>query len=114
MGLVGGDVDAAGEGDGERVECLAPALGVGAELASAVVADAADREVEDLEHGVLGGEVALGLGHFAELVVERFDRVGIRYDIFGRFGLLPVLVLGFGGRVWGVPEESARAGRSTH
>jgi len=50
-----------GEGDGESVECLSPALGVGAEFSSAVVADAADREVEDREHGVLGWEVALVL-----------------------------------------------------
>ena len=48
----------------------------GAEFSSSVVADAADRHVEDLEHGVLGREMPLGLGHFAELVVQRLDRVG--------------------------------------
>jgi len=43
-------------GDGERVECLFPALGVAAEFASSVVADVVDGEVEDLEDGVVGGE----------------------------------------------------------
>ena len=71
-----GGVDASGEGDGERVECLAPALGVGSELASSVVADVVDCQVQDLVDGIVGGERASGFGDFAELVVHGFDGVG--------------------------------------
>ncbi len=74
--LVGGWGEAVGECDCERVECLGPALGVGAELAAAVVADVADCEVEDLQDGVFGWEVSFRFGDFAELVVQRFDGVG--------------------------------------
>jgi hypothetical protein len=34
--------EAAGEGDGERVECLFPAVAAGAEFSSSLVADVAD------------------------------------------------------------------------
>ena len=40
-----------------------------------------------------------------ESAVIGFDPVVIRYDMCGRFGRLPVRVLGSVGRVRGVPEE---------
>lgn len=60
--LVQGVGDAAWVCDGERIECLFPALGVAAELASSVVADVVDGQVEDFQHGVVGGERAAGFG----------------------------------------------------
>ena len=76
--------DAVGVGDHERVECPFPALGVGAELAASVVADAVDGEVEDLQDGVVGGKRALGLGDLAQLVVQRLDGVGRVDDLADR------------------------------
>ena len=49
--------DSAGVGDGERIQCLFPALGVAAEFSASVVADVVDGEVKDFEHGVVGGEL---------------------------------------------------------
>jgi hypothetical protein len=39
-----------------------------------------DGEVEQLAGGVLGREMTLSFDSFAELAVERLDRVGIRYE----------------------------------
>jgi hypothetical protein len=39
-----------------------------------------DREVDEFPGGFFVGEVPLGLDRFAELPVERFDRVGIPYE----------------------------------
>jgi hypothetical protein len=39
-----------------------------------------DREVDEFAGGVFVGEVAAGFDRFADLAVERFDRVGIRYE----------------------------------
>ena len=58
-------VEASGKGDGERVECLFPALGPGAEVTSSVVSDVAYGEVEDLEYGVVSGEMPPGFRDFA-------------------------------------------------
>jgi len=41
-----------------------------------------DGQVEDLEHGVIGGERASGLGHLAELEVQRLDGICIGYEIW--------------------------------
>ena len=41
-------------------ECLFPSLGSGAEFTSSVVPDVADRQIEDLQHGVFGGEMPPG------------------------------------------------------
>ena len=80
-------------------------MGMGSEVAASVVSDVGDGEVEDLQHGVVGRERAPRFGDFAELVVQRLDGVGIRYDIAVCFGRLPIRVLGSVGRVRGVPEE---------
>ena len=53
-------VEASGEADSERVECLLPSLGSGAEFSSSVVSNVSDGQVEDLEHGVAGGGNVLG------------------------------------------------------
>ena len=76
-------VEASGEGDGERVECLFPSLGSGAEFTSSVVPDVADRQIEDLQHGVFGGEMPPGFGDLAELVVQRLYGVGRVNDFAG-------------------------------
>lgn len=77
-------MDSPGVGDSERVECVLPALGVVAEVASAVVTDVVDRQVEDLQDGVVGRERAPGLGDLAELVVQRLDGVGRVDDLADR------------------------------
>jgi hypothetical protein len=41
---------------------------------------AGDGQVEQLAGGVFVGEAAAGLDDFADLAVERLDRVGIRYE----------------------------------
>ncbi len=58
-------VEASGEADRERVECLFPALGPGAEVTSSVVSNVADCEVEDLEYSVVGWDMPPGFGDFA-------------------------------------------------
>ena len=45
-------------------------------FAGALVLDVADRQPEQLDHGVVVGEVAAVLGDLAQLVVQRLDRVG--------------------------------------
>ena len=57
-------VEASREADSERVECLFPALGPGAEVTSSRGSNVAYREVEDLEYGVVGGKMAPGFGDF--------------------------------------------------
>lgn len=76
--------DASGEGDSERVECLFPALGMGSEFSSSRVSDVANGQVEDLQHGVVGGEMSSGFGDFAKLIVQRLDGVGGVYDLSDR------------------------------
>jgi hypothetical protein len=77
--VLGGGEEAFFEGDGEGVEgglrAVHPAL---AALAGGV--QAADDQVEAFERGLLVGEVAAVLDDLAELVVQRLDRVGIRYE----------------------------------
>ena len=53
-------VETSGVGDGERVKRSFPALGPGAEFTSSVVSDIADGQVEDLQNGVVGGEMPAG------------------------------------------------------
>jgi hypothetical protein len=45
-------------------------------LAGALVFDVADGQPEQLDHGVVGGEVPAILDDLPELVVQRLDRVG--------------------------------------
>jgi hypothetical protein len=49
-------------------------LAAGLALAGALVLDVDDGEPEQLDGGVVGREVAAGLGDLAELVVQRLDR----------------------------------------
>ena len=58
-------VEASREADSERVECLFPAQGPGAEVTSSVVSNVSDCEVEDLEYGIVGGEMSSGFRDFA-------------------------------------------------
>ncbi len=58
--VLSGLVDTSGESDRERVECSFPSFGAGSEFASALMADIADREVEDLVDGVFGREMTRG------------------------------------------------------
>lgn len=99
MSLVDVSGEAVGVGEREGVEGGFPALDLGAfdELArgfalssgqarffralpGSFVFDVADREPEQLDHGVVGGEVAAVLDDLAELVVQRLDRVGTGYE----------------------------------
>jgi hypothetical protein len=48
-------------------------LAAGVALAGALVLDVDDREPQQLDDGVVAGEVAAGLGDLAELVVQRLD-----------------------------------------
>ena len=87
--------DSSWVGDVEFVECFAPAhdalsldepCGLVAALAGfgpacgafagPLVLDVDDRQPEQLDDGVVAGEVAAGLGDLAELVVQRLDAVG--------------------------------------
>ena len=77
-------VETSGVGDGERVKRSFPALGPGAEFTSSVVSDIADGQVEDLQNGVVGGEMPAGFGDFAELIVQRLDSVGGVDDLADR------------------------------
>lgn len=45
-------------------------------VAGSFVFDVADREPEELDHGVVVGEVSAVIRDFAELKVQRLDRVG--------------------------------------
>jgi len=51
-------------------------LAAGGPLAGSLVLDVDDGEPEQLDDGVVGREVAAGLGDLAELVVQRLDAVG--------------------------------------
>ena len=108
-----GDAESAGEVDFEEVECPFPAPGAGAEITASFVADVAGGEAQQLQRGLVGREVAAGLGDLAELEVDRLHEIGIGYDIFGRFGPVAAGNLGLGWSGSGRLEESARAGRST-
>ena len=50
--------------------------GLGGALAGPFVLDVGDRQPDQLDHGVVGREVSAVLDDFADLVVERLDRVG--------------------------------------
>jgi hypothetical protein len=84
--------DPAGVGDVELAERLAPAhdvlaldepgglvralagvLPAGGALAGALVLDVDDGQPQELDDGVVAGEVAAGLGDLAELVVQALD-----------------------------------------
>src|SRR5690349_4988670 len=67
--------EAAVEGDVEGVQRGLPAVGPALPAAAGGV-EADDDEVEVLEGGLLGGEVAAGLDRAAEPGVQRLDRVG--------------------------------------
>ena len=58
-------VEASREADSERVECLFPAQGPGAEVTSSRASNVAYGEVQDLEYSVVGGEMAPGFRDFA-------------------------------------------------
>ena len=77
-------VETSGVGDGERVKRSFPALGPGAEFTSSVVSDIADGQVEDLQNGIVGGEMPAGFGDFAELIVQQLDSVGGVDDLADR------------------------------
>src|ERR1700710_2644063 len=70
-----GPVESAGEHDVELVEGDPPAVAGSATLAGggAVAAEVADAEVEQLDQGFVGREVAAGLADLAELVVDALD-----------------------------------------
>src|SRR3546814_1740618 len=61
--------------DLELVQGLMPALGAGAQVTAALVADVPGGEAEQLERRGIGREVAAGLGDLAELEVDRLDEV---------------------------------------
>ena len=69
-------------------------MGVGSERAASGGAGVAEGEVEDLVDGVIGGERSACLGDFAELIVERLDRVRIGYEMGGRSGAVEASLLG--------------------
>src|SRR3954471_6429710 len=73
--LVGLGVDAVVEGQGEGVEGGLPA-GDPALAAAAGGVEAADRQVDALERGLLGREVAAGAHRAAQPGVHALDRVG--------------------------------------
>ena len=95
-------VDAVGVDEGELFEGLFPVGGdlafdesaFGSSLlggqasfagpvAGSLVLDVADGQPQQLDGGGVVGEVAAVLGDLAQLVVQRLDRVRIRYDISG-------------------------------
>jgi hypothetical protein len=71
------------------------------------MSDVSDGEIEDLQHGVIGGEVPSGLGDLAQLVVDRFDGIGIRYETVDAAVVAWVPVLRCEGRDRGVKEEAS-------
>ena len=86
--------EAFAEGEGEGSEGLVPALDLGSfdelgwgfaglafgpagffgPFSGSFVFDVFDRQPEQFDHGVVGGEVAAVLDDLAELVVQRLDR----------------------------------------
>jgi len=58
------------------VGALAGFVPPGGALAGPFVLDVDDRQPQQLDDGVVGGEVAAGLGDLAQLVVQRLDAVG--------------------------------------
>jgi hypothetical protein len=66
-----------------------------------------DREVDQFAGGLLGREVSSGFDRLADLPVQRFDRVRIRYDIRAFQARRRTALLGSAGRVRGVVEESS-------
>src|SRR5262249_29948932 len=81
----GSDREPVAEPDGEGVEGAFPAEGAGAAFAAlegvpfavdVPAGDVADAEVEQLDGGLVAGEVTPVAGDLAELVVEGFDGVG--------------------------------------
>ena len=50
-----------------------------------------DREIDELASGLFVGEVAFGLDRFAQLAVERFDRVGGRYSSVVLMAMIQVI-----------------------
>jgi hypothetical protein len=58
---------------GGLVGSFAGGLAAGVALAGALVLDVDDGEPQELDDGVVGREVAAGLGDLAELVVQRLD-----------------------------------------
>jgi len=100
-------VDSVGVDEGELFEGLFPVGGDGAfdesswgfslaggesflfgPFSGSLVFDVTDRQPQQLHCGEIVGEVASVLGDFAELIVERLDRIGIWYEIGGRLGML--------------------------
>src|SRR5947209_19111630 len=75
LGLLPARAEAAVEGDVEGVQGGLPAVGPALPASSGGV-QAEDDEVEVLEGGLLGGEVAAGLDRAAEPGIEALDRVG--------------------------------------
>ena len=55
------------------VGALAGSCRAGGALAGALVLDVDDRQPQQLDDGVVAGEVAAGLGDLAELVVQALD-----------------------------------------
>jgi hypothetical protein len=53
-------------------------------FAGTLVLDVDDGQPEQLDHGVIAGEVASGFGDLAELVVQRLDAVGGVEQLAGR------------------------------
>ena len=80
--------------------------GVGAEFVVAA-AEVLDERVtaNHYRRAAVGFEAAHRSEPGLESGVVAFDAVVIRYDMGGRFGLMPIRVLGSVGRVRGVPEE---------
>src|SRR5919197_1455859 len=79
VGLLPGGAEPAVEGDVEGVQRFLPAVAPALSAAAGGV-EADHGEVEVLQRGLLGGEVAAGLDRAAEPGVERLDRVGNRYE----------------------------------
>src|SRR5207244_7601443 len=72
--------DASVEGDVEGVQCRLPAVGpAGSALAGGV--EAGDGQVQDLQGGLVGGEVPAGVDRTTEPGVETLDRVGGTHDL---------------------------------
>src|SRR5690348_15506538 len=64
-----------GEEDDERVQGSFPAMCSGSRLTPSLTGDVAQSQVEQLHRGLVGREVAARLGDFAQLEVDRLDRV---------------------------------------
>src|SRR3954470_18734145 len=71
-------VESAGKHDVELVECGPPAAGAeaaGGGLAGVVDAEIPAAQVDQLDQGLVGGEVTAGLADLAEPLVDAFDHV---------------------------------------